>query len=47
MTAIARGDMAVRLREVLTRPWVGVYVPLALNLSYNGWAGKYLLTIVR
>ena len=23
-----------------------VYVPLALNLSYNGWAGKYLLTIV-
>ena len=27
--------------------WVGVYVPLALNLSYDGWAGKYLLTIVQ
>ena len=39
------GDMAVRMREVLARPWVG-YVPLALNLSNNGWAGKYLLTIV-
>ena len=24
--------MAVRVREVLTRPWVGVYVPLALSL---------------
>ena len=33
------GDMAVRMREVLARPWVGVYVPLALNLSYNGRAG--------
>ena len=40
------GDMAVRMCEVLARPWVGVYVPLALNLSYNGWARKYLLTIV-
>ena len=27
------GDMAVRMREVLARPWVGVCVPLALNLS--------------
>ena len=27
-------DMAVRMREVLARPWVGVYMPLALNLSY-------------
>ena len=26
------GDMAVRMREVLTRPWVGVCVPLALSL---------------
>ena len=29
-------DMAVRMREVLARPWVGVSVPLALNLSYYG-----------
>ena len=25
--------MAVRMREVLARPWVGVCVPLALSLS--------------
>ena len=25
--------MAVRMREVLLRPWVCVYVPLALSLS--------------
>ena len=25
------GDMAVRMREVLARPWVGVCVPLALS----------------
>ena len=27
-------DMAVRMREVLARPWVGVCVPLALSLHY-------------
>ena len=27
--------MAVRMREVLARPWVGVCVPLALSLSYR------------
>ena len=27
------GDMAVRMREVLSRPWVGACVPLALGLS--------------
>ena len=27
------GDIAVRMREVLSRPWVGVCVPLALSLS--------------
>ena len=27
------GDMAVRMHEVLARPWVGVCVPLALSLS--------------
>ena len=27
-------DMAVRMREVLARPWVGVCVPLALSLNY-------------
>ena len=27
------GDMAVRMREVLARPWVGVCVPLALGFS--------------
>ena len=26
-------DMAVRIREVLARPWIGVCVPLALSLS--------------
>ena len=30
------GDMAVRMREVLARPWVGVCLPLALSLSYPG-----------
>ena len=30
------GDMAVRMREVLARPWVGVCVPIALSLSYQG-----------
>ena len=28
------GDMAVRMRQVLARPWVAVYVALALSLSY-------------
>ena len=27
-------DMAVRMCEVLARPWVGVCVPLALSLSH-------------
>ena len=27
-------DMAVRMREVLARPWVGVCVPLALGLHH-------------
>ena len=27
-------DMAVRMREVLARPWVGACVPLALSLNY-------------
>ena len=27
------GDMTVRMREVLARPWVGVCVPHALSLS--------------
>ena len=27
------GDMAVRMCEVLARPWVRVCVPLALSLS--------------
>ena len=26
------GDMAVRMREVLVRPWIDVCVPLALSL---------------
>ena len=30
------GDMAVRMREVLARPWVGVCMPLASNLSNYG-----------
>ena len=29
------GDMAVRMREVLARPWVGVCVPLALSLCQS------------
>ena len=28
------GNMAVRMRQVLARPWVGECVPLALSLSY-------------
>ena len=35
-------DMAVRMCEVLTRPWVGVCVPLALSLSHINepfWSG--------
>ena len=28
------GDMVVRMSKVLTRPWVGVFVPLALSLSH-------------
>ena len=27
-------DMAVRMREIMLRPWVGVCVPLALSLHY-------------
>ena len=27
-------DMAVRMREVMARPWVGSCVPLALSLHY-------------
>ena len=27
------GEMAVRMLEVLARPWIGVCVPLALSLS--------------
>ena len=27
-------DMAVRMHEVMARPWVGVCVPLALSLHY-------------
>ena len=27
------GDMAVRVREILARPWVGIRVLLALSLS--------------
>ena len=31
MAATARGDMAVRMRKILARPWVGVRVcPLLL-----------------
>ena len=26
------GDMAVRMREVLARPWVGVYAPCFLSV---------------
>ena len=29
------GDMAMRVRGVLPRPWVGVCKPLALSLSYE------------
>ena len=36
------GDMAVRMREVLARPWVGVCVPLALNLSCDNTLKKLL-----
>ena len=30
-----QGDMTVRMRKVLARPWVGVCVPLALGLSFR------------
>ena len=36
------GDMAVRMREVLARPWVGVCVPLALSLSCDNTLKKLL-----
>ena len=29
------GDMAVGMREVLARPWVGVCVPVSLRLSIS------------
>ena len=32
------GNMAVRMRELLVRPWVGICVPLALSLSYKRYA---------
>ena len=35
--------MVVRMREVLPRRWVGVCVPLALNLSYRG---MYMIGLV-
>ena len=39
------GDMAVRMREVLARPWVGVCVPLALSLSCDNTLKKLFLSI--
>ena len=30
-----RGDMAVRMREILARRWVGVSVPVSLRLSIS------------
>ena len=38
------GEMAVRMREVLARPWVGVCVPLAWSLS---WHAPFLLPIMQ
>ena len=41
-------DMAVRMREVMARPWVGVCVPLALSLHYfqcNGIKFNYFSSI--
>ena len=36
MAATARVIMAVRMREVMARPWVGVCVPLAyFNGNFN------------
>ena len=35
------GDMAVRMRVVQARPWVGVCVPLALILSSASYADKF------
>ena len=32
LSVAARVSMAVRMREVLARPWFGVCVPLALSL---------------
>ena len=40
------GDMAVRMREVLARPWVGVCMPLALNLSYYGMYDRACLSYI-
>ena len=34
------GDMTVRMREVLARPWVGECLPLALSLSLSIWRLK-------
>ena len=34
------GDMTVRMREVLARPWVGECVPLTLSLSLSIWRLK-------
>ena len=39
------GDMAVRMREVLARPWVGVCVPLALSLSCDNTLKKLFLSV--
>ena len=30
------GDMALRMREVLARRWVGVFVPLTLSFEFTG-----------
>ena len=44
-------EMAVRMREVLATPWVGVCVPLAVNLSYRSlwhtpWYERVFLGVV-
>ena len=38
--AACPGDTAVRIREVLARPWVGECVPLTLSLSLSIWRLK-------
>ena len=38
--AACPGDTAVRMREVLARPWVGECVPLTLSLSLSIWRLK-------